>query len=128
MDKNFTYLCGCESQTVDYHISGHPPLTQFLPVYDNDGNRLCPVHNSLAPEGSSPKILRGDYYEACNYHPTLCISASYASDELAGISLINGGLSSCSPRHCGVAKMSVEEAIERRENWAEFAREYALPL
>jgi hypothetical protein len=74
------------------------------------------------------RIERGDFYEDCRYHPMLCVNADYADDTLDGISLVlGGGLSSCSPTHCGVIPMSANEAIERAVHWDTYARENGLP-
>ena len=68
-------------------------------------------------------IEPGDFYEDCRYHPVLCVSADYAADvdDLRGISLVDGGIGSCSPRHCGPVKLTPAQAIERRVDWARFA-------
>jgi len=62
---------------------------------------------------SENEIRVGDYYEDCAFHPCLGISVSAENDPdgIEGISLVNGGLRSCSARHCGVRLLSVEEAI-----------------
>lgn len=53
----------------------------------------------------------GDIYEDCAYHPVLCMGISYEDDNVLGISLIDGSQPrSCSLRHCGVRKLTVEEA------------------
>jgi hypothetical protein len=76
----------------------------------------------------SDRIVRGDFYEDCRYHPMLCVAADYEEDELLGISLFLGGEpGSCSPTHCGVVPMTYDEAIERAVHWDEFARERGLP-
>jgi len=59
----------------------------------------------------------GDIYEDCSYHPVLCVSVDYENDDISGISLIDGTHPrSCSLRHCGVRKLTVEEAWEIRLN------------
>jgi hypothetical protein len=62
---------------------------------------------------SEAEIHIGDFYEDCAFHPCLCISVGADGDEdgLEGISLVNGGVRSCSARHCGVRLLTVEEAI-----------------
>ncbi|HEX2756229.1 MAG TPA: hypothetical protein VHM48_12235 [Candidatus Limnocylindrales bacterium] len=69
------------------------------------------------------RVQPGDFYEDCRYHPVICIEADYSEegDELRGISLVDGGIGSCSPRHCGPVKMSAAETIERRVNWDQFS-------
>lgn len=53
----------------------------------------------------------GDLYEDCSCHPVLCIDISYEEDNVWGISLIDGSQPrSCSLRHCGVRKLTLEEA------------------
>lgn len=53
----------------------------------------------------------GDVFEDCAFHPVLCLGADYKEDELWGISLIDGSYPrSCSLKHCGVRKLSLEEA------------------
>lgn len=78
---------------------------------------------------NADRIRRGEFYEDCRYHPMLCIQPSSRpdDDEMVGISLIDGGIGSCGEEHCGVVRMSVEEAIERKLNWDEFARERGVP-
>jgi hypothetical protein len=57
----------------------------------------------------------GDIYEDCAYHPVLCVSVEYENDDISGISLIDGTHPrSCSLRHCGVRKLTVDEAWEIR--------------
>jgi len=59
------------------------------------------------------EIRVGDFFEDCAFHPCLCISVGADGDEdgLESISLVDGGLRSCSARHCGVRLLTVEEAI-----------------
>ena len=53
----------------------------------------------------------GDYYEDCACHPCLCIRV--LDDEVAGISLVDGSMDRCcSVRHCGVRRLTYEEAVE----------------
>lgn len=54
-------------------------------------------------------IQRGDFYEDCGYHPRLCTEVN--GDDLTGISLITGEEGNCSFKHCGVIKLTAEEAI-----------------
>jgi hypothetical protein len=56
-------------------------------------------------------IRVGDIFEDCAFHPVLCLGADYQGDTLWGISLIDGTYPrSCSFIHCGVCKLSLEEA------------------
>lgn len=65
------------------------------------------------------QIKPGDIYEDCNYHPVLCTENN--EGDLFGVSLIDGtGPRGCSMFHCGVVKMTVAEALERKKNWATF--------
>ena len=76
------------------------------------------------------RIKSGDFYEDCRYHPVLCVKADYSprGDELRGISLVDGNIGSCSPRHCGPVKLTPDEAIERRVNCVEFKRGLSEPV
>jgi hypothetical protein len=75
------------------------------------------------------RIKRGEFYEDCRYHPMLCVQPSPPDDdELVGISLIDGAIGACSEDHCGVVRLTTEEAIERKLNWKEFAHQNGLPL
>jgi hypothetical protein len=77
---------------------------------------------------TADRIQRGEFYEDCRYHPMLCIERSTpGDDELVGISLIDGAIGSCSEEHCGVVRMTVEEAIERKLSWNQFAEDHGLP-
>jgi len=59
----------------------------------------------------------GEVYEDCAYHPVLCVSVSYEEDDIQGVSLVDGSYPrSCSLRHCGVRKLTIEEAWEIRRN------------
>ena len=64
-----------------------------------------------------PDIRRGDFYEDCRYHPMLCVELR-DGDELVGISLVDGVMSSCSLGFCGVEKLTLDEALERRADIA----------
>jgi hypothetical protein len=53
----------------------------------------------------------GDIYEDCAFHPVLCLGVNYKTDELWGISLIDGSYPrGCSLVHCGVRKLTPKEA------------------
>lgn len=66
--------------------------------------RMREAHQRLA-------IKPGDIYESCSYHPVLCLGVNYRSDEIWGISLVDGTHPhSCSLLHCGVRKLSVKQA------------------
>lgn len=52
----------------------------------------------------------GDIYEDCAFHPCLCVKVD--GDSISGISLIDGSSPRlCSLAHCGVRKLSLEEAM-----------------
>lgn len=60
------------------------------------------------------RVLRlepGDLYEDCAYHPVLCLGVNYKSDEIWGVSLVDGSYPrACSLLHCGVRKLTAREA------------------
>jgi hypothetical protein len=59
------------------------------------------------------KLRPGDIYEDCSYHPVLCLGADYKTDEVWGVSLIDGTYPrSCSLRFCGVRKLTPKQAWE----------------
>ncbi len=63
------------------------------------------------------RIKPGDIYEDCQYHPCLCIGIDDETDDIGvwGISLIDGSYPrSCSLEHCGVIKMTPEDAWKRK--------------
>lgn len=67
---------------------------------------------------TSDRILPGDMYEDCDYHPVLCTSSSIEEDHVEGISLIDGSMPrSCSYVHCDVQRLSVAEAVHLRQLW-----------
>lgn len=89
-------------------------------------------HSDFPPE-SADIIAVGELYEDCSYEPLLCILADYEEDELLGISLVNGRVGWCSPTHCGVRKLSLEEAVRIRAGWppphiVEFAQSNGIKL
>ena len=58
-------------------------------------------------------ILPGDFYEDCAYHPCVCVASSIEDDDLCGISLIDGTQPrSCSLKHCGVRRLTIEQVWE----------------
>lgn len=71
----------------------------------------------------------GDIYEDSAYHPVLCTAVDYENDDISGISLIDGSYPrSCSLRHSGVRKLTVEEAWEiRREGPTESGLRERIP-
>ena len=53
----------------------------------------------------------GVFYEDCKYHPMVCVGVNLRKDTLMGISLVDGVVSACSIRHCGVRIISGKEAV-----------------
>lgn len=67
------------------------------------------------------RIRVGDMYMDCSYHPCIAAYASLKNDSFEGISIIDGsGPRSCSFRHCGITKITIEKAMFVRNNWEEF--------
>jgi hypothetical protein len=65
-------------------------------------------------EVNQPGELRpGDLFEDCRYHPCLCIEGGSADDPdgVYGISLVDGTPCGCSIWHCGLRRLTVEEAV-----------------
>jgi hypothetical protein len=64
---------------------------------------------------SAADIRPGDFYEDCFFHPCLCIGVEADGDEITGISLVDGSFPrGWSATHCGVRKLTKEEAIHWR--------------
>jgi hypothetical protein len=65
-------------------------------------------------------IEPGDYFEDCRYHPAVCVRIDYDEDDIVGLSLVDGSPSGCSLSHCGVRKLSFDEALAIKRlglNW-----------
>jgi hypothetical protein len=58
------------------------------------------------------KIQAGDYFESCSFHPCVCIEVDETGRNIEGISLIDGHMQNCSVIHCGIRKLSFDEAIK----------------
>jgi hypothetical protein len=59
---------------------------------------------------TEPIFRSGDIYEDCSFHPCLCIAVD--GDTIQGVSLIDGSSPrTCSLSHCGIRKLSLEEAL-----------------
>ncbi len=60
------------------------------------------------------RVLRlkpGDLFEDCAYHPVLCLGVDYKTDEIWGVSLVDGTYPrACSLLHCGVRKLTAKQA------------------
>lgn len=55
----------------------------------------------------------GDIYEDCSYHPVRCTEINYEGDDISGVSLLDGsGPRSCSLTHCGIRKLTRQEAAK----------------
>ena len=64
-----------------------------------------------------PVIRSGDLYESCGHHPVLCIGVDEAEGEVWGVSLVDGSQPhSCSLDHCGVRKLTPDEAWKLKLN------------
>jgi len=66
----------------------------------------------MAERINSPgMICIGEYFESCDFQPCICISVDESGRNIEGISLIDGHIQSCSAVHCGIRKLSFQEAI-----------------
>lgn len=66
----------------------------------------------MAQHVNTPGDLQiGDFFESCNFHPCLCSELDRDGQDVEGISLVDGRLVNCSIRHCGLRRLSVDEAI-----------------
>jgi hypothetical protein len=63
------------------------------------------------------EIIVGGIYEDCGFHPILCIRTLGESDEMHGISLIDGSMRTCSMIHCGVEPLTIEQVLSIREDF-----------
>ncbi len=61
---------------------------------------------------SEGKIQVGDFFENCSFHPCLCIEVDERGINIEGISLVDGHIQNCSAMHCGIRKLTLEEAID----------------
>lgn len=60
----------------------------------------------------------GDIYEDCAYHPVVCGEIDTEEDYICGTSMVDGsGPRNCSLRHCGIRKLTKEEADELVAVW-----------
>lgn len=60
------------------------------------------------------ELLPGDLFEDCRFHPCLCTEANSVDDRdgVSGISIVDGTPCNCSMAHCGLRKLTVEEAVQ----------------
>jgi hypothetical protein len=74
----------------------------------------------MPTEVRTPDDLKpGEIYEDCARHPCLCLCAE-DEDEVRSVSLVDGSYPrSCSIGHCGVRKLTVEEARRWKESGPE---------
>ena len=69
-----------------------------------------------AIENETP-ISPGEIYEDCAFHPVLCVESNVDEDFVRGVSLIDGTHPhECSLRHCGVRRMTLDEAWDVKLN------------
>lgn len=67
-------------------------------------------------------LKKGDFYIDCAYHP--CLVTVCSGDTLEGVSLIDGSSPrSCSISHCGPERITMKNALKKRENWEIFQEE-----
>ena len=66
------------------------------------------------PVGHPGDLTPGDLFEDCRFHPCLCIEVGDENDPAAvwGISLVDGSASGCDVRHCGLRKLTLDEAVQ----------------
>ncbi|MFZ2451474.1 MAG: hypothetical protein WAW36_13240 [Methylovulum miyakonense] len=75
------------------------------------------------------KFKPGDYYEDCSYHPCICVSVEDDGDSVSGISLVDGSYPrSCSVKHCGLRKLTLDEAILWKQKGPQNLLEPWIPL
>lgn len=57
-----------------------------------------------------------DLFEDCRYHPAHCYDVGGEDDPkpVYGISLVDGSTGHCSVKHCGLRKLTVNEAWIRK--------------
>ena len=68
-------------------------------------------HEEMERVKSELGLSPGDIYEDCAFHPVVCVEVNYETDDIWGVSLIDGSYPrSCSLRHCGIRKLTIEEA------------------
>ena len=67
--------------------------------------------SSLVRAQRSLRLRPGDIYEDCAFHPVLCLGVNYRTDEIWGVSLVDGTFPrSCSLIHCGIRKLTPTQA------------------
>lgn len=100
MDTQHSTPCSAYGPGQAQEDSTRAPKTEMPDIDD----KLLEAYETLG-------IRVGDIFEDCAFHPVLCLGADYREDDLWGISLIDGTYPrSCSFIHCGVRKLSLEEA------------------
>jgi len=60
------------------------------------------------------KIKKYDFYEDCRFIPMFCIESNYKKDTIRGISLLDGKIGDCSPKHCAPRKITKSQALKIR--------------
>ena len=87
-----------------------PPVTSTLNLMD-EFPFAAEFEEQMRRVKAELDLAAGDIYEDCACHPVICIGVDYETDEIWGVSLIDGSQPrNCSLRHCGIRKLSVEEA------------------
>jgi len=75
--------------------------------------QMIPFHiKKHAEKTDNEKIGAGDFYEDYRGFPMLCTKSDYFDDILMGICLLDWLPGNCSPKHCGVKKLTPQEALE----------------
>ena len=79
--------------------------------------------NRSTVEEEMPNIQIGEFYEDCRYHPMLCLGKD--GEDLTGLDLIDGTEGwGCSERHCGVIRLTIQEAALRKSAWPQWLDAY----
>lgn len=78
---------------------------------------MTDIDDNLLEACKTLGINVGDVFEDCSFHPVLCLGVDDREGDLWGISLIDGSYPrSCSFIHCGVRKLTLEEAWSIKMN------------
>ena len=82
---------------------------------DNDFPFQAEFEEEMRLAKAELQLSVGDIYEDCFFHPVLCMGINYEEDDIWGVSLVDGSYPhSCSLVHCGVRKLTPEEAWDIR--------------
>lgn len=77
-------------------------------------------NGAVEPSRSLAIIEVGAIYEDCAFHPVLCTYSSLEDDEVRGISLIDGGVRSCSILHCGPQPLTLDAVLEIKKDFGSY--------